>query len=157
MINEIQTLKDQIHTINSSMNKVQISEQTPTVNQIMTADDENDFHKFRYLQTSRYRAAQNIPRVVPRPQPRPNQFRQTHPPRNYQRYPSPNYSNYREPQYRPMYMPSQSENVSTFHCPACGDTSCNDRRFCRARSKRCNTCQRVGHFSSMCLSAKPSK
>ena len=157
MINEIQTLKDQIHTINSSMNKVQISEQTPTVNQIMTADDENDFHKFRNSQPSRYRAAQTIPRVVPRPQPRPNQLRQSYPPRNFQRYPSPNYSNYREPQYRPRYMPSQSENVSTFHCPACGDTSCNDRRFCRARSKQCNTCQRIGHFSSMCLSAKPSK
>ena len=157
MINEIQTLKDQIHTINSSMNKAQISEPTPTVNQMMSGDDENDFHKFRNSQPSRYRAAQYIPRVVPQTQPRPNPYRQSYPPRNVQKYESPNYSNYREPQPRPRYMPSQTENTSTFHCPACGDISCNDRRFCRARSKRCNTCQRVGHFSSMCLSAKPSK
>ena len=117
-------------------------------------------YKFHNSQPSRYRAAQYIPHVVPQSQPRPNPYRQSYPPRRFQRYQSHNNSNYREPpepQPRPRYMPNQTENMSTLHCPACGDVSCNDRRFCRSRSKGCNTCQRVGHFSAMCPSAKPSK
>ena len=159
MINEIQTLKNQIQTINSSMTSTQNVQSLPTVNQIMTDEDENDFYKFQNSQPSRYRPAQYVPRVVPQQQTRPNIYRQQTQQRNFQRYQTPNYNNYvpQPPPTRPTYRPQQINNTPTFHCPNCGDVSCNDRRFCRARSKRCNTCQRIGHFSSMCLAARPSK
>ena len=51
MINEIQTLKNQIHSIDSSMNKVHISEPTPSVNQMTTGDDENDCLQISQLAT----------------------------------------------------------------------------------------------------------
>ena len=110
-INEILTFKDQIHTINSSMNKAQITQPLQTLNQMMTGDDETVFYKFYNSQQSRYRAAQYVPRVVPPTEPWQIIAR------NFQICQSPNYSYYSEPpapQPMPTYRPNQANNTTIF-------------------------------------------
>jgi DNA-binding protein Fis len=45
---------------------------------------------------------------------------------------------------------SSRGSSSSAGCPGCGDSSCNDRKTCRAKDSTCNWCLRKGHWAAVC-------
>ena len=57
---------------------------------------------------------------------------------------------------RQQINPYTNNNNSPYRCIGCGDLTCKNRRFCRARSATRRFRHIVGHFSKVCLSAAQS-